>query len=75
VEVIDDLGKCIATAITSYQKDFEELSNNDFMRIFCNQQVKTLKAKSPKGRRYHLLFIRWCINVMLVSPSAYNIIT
>jgi hypothetical protein len=42
VEVIDDLGKCIATAITSYQKDFEELSNNDFMRIFCNQQVKQI---------------------------------
>ena len=33
-----------------------------------------MKAKSLNGRRYHPIFIRWCLNIMLVSPLAYNII-
>ena len=35
--------------------------------------MKLLKAKGPKGRRYHPLFIRWCLNIMLVSPLAYKL--
>ena len=32
------------------------------------------KATSKQGVKWHPLFIRWCLNVMLSSPKTYNII-
>ena len=33
-----------------------------------------MKAKSKTGRRWHPLFIRWCLNIALASSKTYNII-
>lgn len=33
-----------------------------------------MKAKSKKGFRWHPLFIRWCLNIMLTSSKTYDII-
>ena len=33
-----------------------------------------MKAKSSKAYRWHPLFIRWCLNIMLTSSKTYDII-
>ena len=33
-----------------------------------------MRAKDKSGRRWHPLFIRWCLNIALTSSKAYNII-
>ena len=37
-------------------------------------QVAAMKAKGKTGRRWHPLFIRWCLNIALASPKTYDII-
>lgn len=32
-----------------------------------------MRAKSKSGRRWHPLFIRWCLNIALTSSKTYNI--
>lgn len=33
-----------------------------------------MKVKGNTGRRWHPLFIRWCLNIALASPKTYEII-
>lgn len=33
-----------------------------------------MKARSSKAYRWHPLFIRWCLNIMLTSSKTYDII-
>ena len=37
-------------------------------------QVSAAKVEGKQGIRWHPLFIRWCLNIMLSSPKTYNII-
>lgn len=32
-----------------------------------------MKVQSANGMRYHPLFIRWCLSIMLSSPKTYNL--
>lgn len=36
-------------------------------------QVAASKKKKKQGMRWHPLFIRWCLNIMLTSSKAYDI--
>lgn len=33
-----------------------------------------MKVENTNGLRYHPLFIRWCLSIMLASPKTYNVI-
>ena len=37
-------------------------------------QVTASKAKGKSGIRWHPLFIRWCLSIMLSGPKTYDII-
>ena len=37
-------------------------------------KVKACRSKA-KGIRWHLLFIRWCLNILLTSSKTYDIIS
>jgi len=66
------------------------IQNDDFKRIFWEQQVyiscvtncfmqqwlwQVAASKAAKtGVRWHPLFVRWCLNIMLTSGKTYDII-
>ena len=37
-------------------------------------QVAALNAKKKTSVRWHPLFVRWCLSIMLSSPKTYDII-
>ena len=77
-------------AIDKIEKDTEQLAQNGFQKMFWEQQVRfyvclstctliivqvsAAKVEGKQGIRWHPLFIRWCLNIMLSSPKTYNII-
>ncbi|XP_065891694.1 uncharacterized protein [Dysidea avara] len=50
-----------------------ESVRDEFKRIFWEQQAAACRAKK-NGVRWHPLFIRWCLNIMLTSGKTYDII-
>jgi hypothetical protein len=69
-EVVRDL----KPVVHDFQAHIDQYGDDDFRKIFWNHQVKLMNTVNPNGRRYHPLFIRWCLNLMTVSPLAYNIL-
>lgn len=43
-----------------------------FRRLFWDQQLKAAKAKGPSGMRWHLIMIRWALNLRMISSAAYH---
>lgn len=43
-----------------------------FGRLFWEEQLRATKAKDPRQVRWHPLIIRWCLNLKLLSSSAYH---
>ncbi|XP_065915629.1 uncharacterized protein [Dysidea avara] len=69
VVVADDLRCDLEKVVDSHQV----LEEDEFKRVFWEQQVAAWKAKKT-GVRWHPLFIRWCLNIMLTSSKTYQII-
>ena len=49
--------------------DFPEGS---FQWLLWNEQKKAASVKNGTGMRWHPLMIKWCVNLKLISSSAYN---
>ena len=45
---------------------------NSFSRLFWDEQLKAASAKDPRQVRWHPVLIKWCLNLKLLSSSAYN---
>ena len=43
-----------------------------FARLFWEEQLRAATAKDPRQVRWHPLIIRWCLNLKLLSSSAYH---
>ena len=43
-----------------------------FRRMFWEEQAKALKQKDARGRRWHPMMITWCLNLKMMSSSAYH---
>lgn len=43
-----------------------------FRRLFWDQQLKATEAKDARQMRWHPCMIRWCLNLKLLSSSAYH---
>ena len=43
-----------------------------FKRLFWEQQNRAATAKCPTNVRWHPMMIRWCLNLKLLSSSAYH---
>lgn len=50
----------------------QALPNGSFRKLFWEQQVKALQNKDPRQRRWHLLIIKWRLNLKMMSSSAYH---
>jgi hypothetical protein len=70
-----DLGlqNVLLESIRNYQEEINSLSQSDFKRLFWEQQISAMNTNGKQGVRWHPLFIRWCLNIMLSSPKTYNI--
>lgn len=45
---------------------------NSFSRLFWDEQLKAASAKDPRQVRWHPVLIKWCLNLKLLSSSAYH---
>ncbi len=43
-----------------------------FSRLFWDEQLRAAKARDPRHVCWHPLIIRWCLNLKLLSSSAYH---
>ena len=43
-----------------------------FSRLFWEEQLKAASAKNPCQVRWHPVMIKWCLNLKLLSGSAYH---
>lgn len=50
----------------------EHFPKGSFRRVFWDQQLEAAKAKDPRQMRWHPCVIRWCLNLKLLSSSAYH---
>ena len=63
-EVVEELFKEV-------EKCHHEEPEN-FKSLFIQQQQKTLSCTDNRSRRCHPLIIRWCFELYLSSPKAYQ---
>ena len=47
-------------------------SNGTFARLFWDEQFKASSVKDSRQVRWHPMLIKWCLNLKLLSGSAYN---
>jgi hypothetical protein len=73
VEVDEQLKTDIMTVIDKHQ-EINGIKPDAFQRVFWEQQIAAAKVKAKQAVRWHPVFIRWCLNIMLNSPKTYNII-
>lgn len=50
----------------------EAYPEGSFRRLFWDQQLLAASAKTTSQVRWHPMIIRWCLNLKLLSTSAYN---
>lgn len=49
----------------------KKYSENSFHRLFWSQQVQNV-SRDSRHRRWHPMLIRWCLNLKMLSSSAYD---
>ena len=47
-------------------------AEGSFSRLFWEEQLRAASHKDPRQVRWHPLIIRWCLNLKLMSSSAYH---
>ena len=52
----------------------EAFEENSFQRLFWDQQVKALHAKTSKSMRWHPMMVKWCLYLRHLSGKAYEIL-
>ena len=50
----------------------EQFPEGTFRRLFWDQQFKAANTKDSRQMRWHPCMIRWCLNLKLLSSSAYH---
>ena len=68
-EFSDDLMQIMKESDSSIKKLFPEGS---FRHLFWTQQLQATKAKDARQMRWHPCMIQWCLNLKLLSSSAYH---
>ena len=49
-----------------------QFPEGSFQRLFWEQQLSASRLKRPQQMRWHPAMIRWCLNIKLLSTSAYH---
>ena len=73
-EVIDDaLYSDLLSIMHSYDDEVKKVyPEGSFSRLFWEDQLKAASAKDARQMRWHPLMIKWCLNLKLLSGSAYH---
>ena len=50
----------------------KQYAKGTFARLLWDEQLKAAAAKTPQQIRWHPMLIKWCLNLKLLSSSAYN---
>lgn len=50
----------------------EKFPEGSFQRLFWSEQMKAAAVKDARQMRWHPTMIRWCLNLKLLSTSAYH---
>ena len=50
----------------------EKFPEGSFKRLFWDEQMKAATVSDPRLMRWHPMMIRWCLNLKLLSTSAYH---
>ena len=50
----------------------EAYPEGSFKRLFWEEQLRAASKKDMRQVRWHPLIIRWCLNLKLLSSSAYH---
>ena len=50
----------------------EKFPAGSFRRLFWEEQIKAAKVSDARQMRWHPMMIRWCLNLKLLSTSAYH---
>ena len=73
-EVIDDaLHSDLLSIMHSYDDEVKKVyPEGSFSRLLWEDQLKAASAKDARQMRWHPLMIKWCLNLKLLSGSAYH---
>ena len=50
----------------------DHFPNGTFRRLFWEEQLKAAQVNDSRQMRWHPMVIRWCLNLKLLSSSAYH---
>ena len=68
-ELQSDLLQIMNENTVAVRKAYAEGS---FTRLLWDEQLKATSAKDPRQVRWHPVLIKWCLNLKLLSGSAYH---
>ena len=68
-ELHSDLLHIMNENVDQIRKAYPE---NSFSRLFWDEQLKAASTKDPRQVRWHPVLIKWCLNLKLLSSSAYH---
>jgi hypothetical protein len=70
--VVEDVDDDLLEVMNNHNDDvYKVYQEGTFARLFWDEQRKAALAKS---KRWHPLTIKWCLNLKLVSSSAYHML-
>ena len=73
---LDSDSKKVSSELSSdFQKLFSQCNEKEvtsFMKLFWDEQQKYISSSSPASIRYHLMIIKFCLNLAAKSSSAYK---
>ncbi|XP_065889859.1 uncharacterized protein [Dysidea avara] len=72
INIDNNLHTGLCKIIQDHSKEIEhKYQPNNFHHLFWSEQVKNL-ARPPTQRRWHPMFIRWCLYLKMLSGTAYD---
>ena len=72
VHISGDLERDLIQIMTENSEEITRVYPKDsFAHLFWTEQLKAAACKDSRQVRWHPLIIRWCINLKLMSSSAY----
>ena len=73
VEVDKGLDADLSKILEEHQEAIEKNSEPDsFQQLFWEEQIKARSKQDSRSQRWHPMMVRWCLNMKLLSPSAYS---
>lgn len=73
VLVDESLHNDLQAVMKDQSKEISKLfPEGSFRRLFWDEQLKMAKLKNAASMKWHPMMIRWCLNLKLLSSSAYH---